>query len=184
MNFLFRSLDRGDKFEKISGDLTYNNPDKIGDIPFQTITSIAESPLEFGVIYAGTDDGKVHMTRDSGKTWTEIMYGIAPDRWVSRLEASRYEKGTVFMSQNGKRHDDFTPYLWKSTDYGKSWQSMTANLPSGPINVIREDPKNPNVLYAGTDLGVYVSINGGQEWQVLSKSVADDVRSRSDHSSA
>jgi photosystem II stability/assembly factor-like uncharacterized protein len=167
MNFLFRSMDQGNGFLKISGDLTYNNPDKMGDIPFQTITTISESPLEFGVIYVGTDDGKVHATRDGGTTWTEVMYGIAEDRWISRVEASRYEKGTVYMSQNGKRHDDFKPYLWKSTDYGKTWQSITANIPSGPINVIREDPKNANVLYVGTDLGVYVSVDGGQKWHVL-----------------
>jgi hypothetical protein len=109
----------------------------------------------------------VHATRDGGTTWTEVMYGIAEDRWISRVEASRYEKGTVYMSQNGKRHDDFKPYLWKSTDYGKTWQSITANIPSGPINVIREDPKNANVLYVGTDLGVYVSVDGGQKWHVL-----------------
>jgi hypothetical protein len=160
-------MDQGNGFQKISGDLTYNNPDKMGDIPFQTITTISESPLEFGVIYVGTDDGKVHATRDGGTTWAEVMYGIAENRWISRLEASRYEKGTVYMSQNGKRHDDFKPYLWKSTDYGKTWQNITANIPSGPINVIREDPKNANVLYVGTDLGVYVSVDGGQKWHVL-----------------
>jgi photosystem II stability/assembly factor-like uncharacterized protein len=167
MNFLFRSMNQGNAFEKISGDLTRNDPGRMGDIPFQTITTISESPLEFGVIYVGTDDGRVHVTRDSGTTWSEIMYGIAEDRWISRLEASRYAKGTVYMSQNGKRHDDFTPYLWKSTDYGETWKSIKANIPSGPINVIKEDPKNGNVLYVGTDLGVYVSVDAGREWHVL-----------------
>ncbi len=167
MNFLFRSLDQGNGFERISDDLTYNDPAKLGDISFQTITTISESPLEFGVIYVGTDDGKVHVTRDSGTTWSEIMYGIAEHRWISRVEASRFEKGTVYMSQNGKRHDDFAPYLWKSTDYGKTWKNITANIPSGPINVVREDPKNAKVLYVGTDLGVYVSVDGGEDWHVL-----------------
>ncbi len=167
MNFLFRSWDRGDKFEKISPDLSYNDPGKMGDIPYQTIFTISESPFELGVIYVGTDDGKVHLTRDGGKSWNEIMYGIAPHRWISRIVASQYDKGTVFMSQNGKRHDDFTPYLWKSTDYGTTWLSIVANIPSGPINVIREDPKNPKVLYVGTDLGVYVSVDGGATWDVL-----------------
>ncbi len=167
MNFLFRSWDRGDKFEKISPDLTYNAPDKVGDIPFQTITTIAESPFELGLIYVGTDDGNVHVTRDGGKNWEEIMYGIAPQRWISKIVASQYDKGTVFMSQNGKRHDDFAPYLWKSTDYGKTWLNIATKIPSGPLNVIREDPRNPQVLYVGTDLGVYVSVDGGQSWDVL-----------------
>ncbi len=171
MNFLFRSWDRGDKFEKISPDLTYNDPDKNGDISYQTISTISESPFQLGLIYVGTDDGKVHVTRDSGKHWAEIMYGIAPHRWISRIVASRYHQGTVFMAQNGKRHDDFTPYLWKSTDFGKTWQSIVANIPSGPINVIREDPKNRNVLYVGTDLGVYVSVDAGQSWDVLPNSL-------------
>ena len=75
------------------------------------------------------------------------------------------------MSQNGKRHDDFAPYLWKSVDFGKTWQDITANIPSGPINVVREDPKNPNVLYVGTDLGVYVTVDGGQKWHVLANNL-------------
>ncbi len=171
MNFLFRSWDRGDKFEKISPDLTYNDPDKIGDIPYQTISTISESPFQLGLIYVGTDDGRVHITRDGGKQWNEIMYGIAPHRWISRIVASQYDPATVYMAQNGKRHDDFTPYLWKSTDYGKTWLDITANIPSGPINVIREDPKNSKVLYVGTDLGVYVSVDGGQAWDVLANNL-------------
>ena len=91
MNFLFRSWDRGDKFEKISPDLTYNDPDKKGDIPYQTISTISESPFELGLIYVGTDDGKVHVTHDGGKNWEEIMYGIAPNRWISRIVASQYD---------------------------------------------------------------------------------------------
>jgi hypothetical protein len=167
MNFLFRSWDRGDKFEKISPDLTFNDPDKMGDIPYQTIFTISESPFQLGLIYVGTDDGRVHVTHDGGKNWEEIVYGIAPNRWISRIVASKYDKGTVFMSQNGKRHDDFKPYLWKSVDFGKTWQNIASNIPSGPINVVREDPKNANVLYVGTDLGVYVSVDGGASWDVL-----------------
>ena len=171
MNFLFRSWDRGDKFDKISPDLTFNDPNKQGDIPYQTITTISESPFELGLIYVGTDDGKVHVTRDGGKQWDEIMYGIAPNRWISRLVASRYDKGTVYMAQNGKRNDDFRPYLWKSSDFGATWQSIASDIPCGPINVIREDPKRPNVLYVGTDLGVYVSVDGGAKWQVLANNL-------------
>ncbi len=171
MNFLFRSWDRGDKFEKISPDLSHNDPDKIGDIPYQTIFTISESPFRLGLIYVGTDDGRVHVTHDGGQHWEEINYGIARNRWISRIVASKYDEGTVYMSQNGKRHDDFTPYLWKSTDYGKTWASIVGNIPSGPINVVREDPKNSKVLYVGTDLGVYVTVDGGESWNVLANNL-------------
>jgi photosystem II stability/assembly factor-like uncharacterized protein len=171
MNFLFRSWDRGDKFEKISPDLTGNDPAKQGDIPYQTITTISESPFELGLIYVGTDDGHVHVTRDGGKQWNKIMDGIAPQRWISRIVASSYDKATVYMAQNGKRHDDFRPYLWKSSDHGTTWQNLAGDIPCGPINVVREDPKRPNVLYVGTDLGVYVSVDGGAQWQVLANNL-------------
>lgn len=167
MNFLFRSKDRGDTWEKISPDLTYNDSKTMGDIPFHTIFTISESPFKAGLIYVGTDDGRAHVTRDFGKTWTEIIKGTVPNRWVSRMVASSFEEGTVYMSQNGKRDDDFTPYLWKSADYGKTWKSIVSNIPLGPINVIREDPDNKNILYVGTDAAVYVSLNGGKEWNVL-----------------
>ena len=167
MNFLYRSWDRGDVFEKISPDLTYNDINEIGDISYQTLFAISESPLKFGLIYVGTDDGKVHVTQDGGNTWTEIMAGLPYKKWVSRLAASAYDEGTVYMSQNGKRDDDFTPYLWKSTDYGRTWRSIAAGIPIGPINVFREDPTNSRILYVGTDIGVYVTIDGGITWHVL-----------------
>lgn len=171
MNFLFRSLNRGDSWEKISPDLTYNDKNKLGDIQYQTIFSISESPLRFGLIYVGTDDGKVHVTKDGGEKWTEIMEGLPYKKWVSEIAASAFNEGTVYMSQNGKRDDDFAAYLWKSTDYGKTWEDISNNIPCGPVNVIREDPKNKDILYVGTDLGVYVSINRGKFWHLLSKNL-------------
>lgn len=167
LNFLFRSMDRGDSWEKISPDLTYNDKNKIGDIQYQTIFSISESPFQFGLIYVGTDDGRVHVTKNGGAAWTEITKGLSPGKWVSEIAASAFDKATVYMTQNGKRDDDFAPYVWKSTNYGKTWESITNNIPSGPVNVIKEDPKNKNILYVGTDLGVYVSVNGGKSWHVL-----------------
>jgi photosystem II stability/assembly factor-like uncharacterized protein len=167
MNFLFRSMDRGETWTRLSGDLTFNDPDKYGDIPYQTIFSIAESPFTFGLLYVGTDDGRVWRTDDSGANWKEINQGV-PTVWVAELVASQYDAATVYMAQNGKRDDNFSPFLWKSTDYGESWTSIVNNLPIGPVNTIREDPKNPDVLYVGTDIGVYVSLNGGAEWHVLS----------------
>lgn len=167
MNFLFRSENRGDEMVKISPDLTNNKLEEIGDIPYQTISTISESYHKPGVIYVGTDDGNLHVTHDGGKTWEGIENGIAANRWISQVEASRHQDGTVYMAQNGKRWDDMTPYLWKSTDQGKTWESIVSNIPSGPINVVREDPKHEGVLYVGTDLGAYVSTDGGKEWHVL-----------------
>ncbi len=165
--YVFRSLDRGDRWERISPDLTYDDPKKMGDIAYQTIFSLAESPLKFGLLYAGTDDGRVHVTKDGGGSWTEITGGLVPNRFIAEIVASKYDEGTVYLAQNGKRNDDFMPYVWKSTDYGRHWTSITANLPTGPVNVIKEDPVNPNVLYVGTDIGAYVSTTGGARWETL-----------------
>jgi len=162
-------MDRGDNMVKISPDLTYNDPKRLGDIPYQTLFAISESPLKFGLIYVGTDDGKVHITKDGGENWKEIMKRLPFRKWVSRLAASAFDEGTVYMSQNGKRDDDFVPYLWKSTNYGETWVDISNNIPGGPINVIREDPHNKNILYVGTDTGVYVSVNGGKIWHSLPK---------------
>jgi photosystem II stability/assembly factor-like uncharacterized protein len=167
MQYLFRSENRGDTFERISPDLSYGIKEELGDIPYQTIFTISESPLKPGLIYVGTDDGKVHVTFDTGKTWKEIMKGLPYRKWVSRVVASRYNLGTVYMTQNGKRHDDYNVYVWKSTDFGKTWQDISGNIPLGPVNVIREDPANRNILYVGTDIGVYVTKDGGKTWAVL-----------------
>ncbi len=167
MQYLFRSLDQGGTWERISPDLTYNNKEKMGDIPYQTIFTISESPIKYGLIYAGTDDGRIHVTKDSGKTWSEITSGLVPNKWISRVEASAFDLGTVYLTQNGKRDDEFGVYVWKSTDFGKTWQDISGNIPLGPVNVIREDPINRNILYVGTDIGVYVTKNGGETWEVL-----------------
>jgi photosystem II stability/assembly factor-like uncharacterized protein len=164
---LHRSTDRGATWERISGDLSYNDSTRYGDIPYQTIFSIAESPLRFGLIYAGTDDGRVHVTQDAGRTWNEVATNLPRGRFVAELVASKYDEGTAYLALNGKRDDDFTPYLYKSTDYGRTWTSIAGNIALGPINVIKEDPKNRNVLYVGMDGGVYVSVDGGQNWNVL-----------------
>jgi photosystem II stability/assembly factor-like uncharacterized protein len=167
MQYLFRSYDQGDSWEKISPDLTYNTPAEMGDIPYHTIFAISESPAKFGLIYVGTDDGKVHVTKDGGKTWQEIMAGLPHQKWVSRIVASQFDVATVYMTQNGKRDDDVVPYIWKSTDYGKTWVDISKGIPLGPVNVIREDPIDPNILYVGTDQAVYVTTDGAKTWNVL-----------------
>jgi photosystem II stability/assembly factor-like uncharacterized protein len=167
MQYLMKSRDRGETWEYISPDLSYNDKNKMGDISYQTLTSISESPLRFGLIYVGTDDGRLHRTKDEGKTWTEILSGVPGNKWISRVEASRYDMGTVYMTQNGKRDDDFQVYIWRSTDFGSTWNDISGNIPIGPVNVIREDPIDENILYAGTDIAVYLSKNGGDSWEVL-----------------
>ncbi len=169
MNMLFRSMDRGDSWERISDDLSYNELEKIGDIPYQTIYSISESPLQFGLLYVGTDDGRVWATEgtDPGG-WGEITGELPQGKVIAELVASKWDLATVYAAQNGKRDDDATPYLWKSTDYGQTWQDIGTGIPSGPINVVREDPKNPDVLYVGTDVSAYVTVDGGATWHALS----------------
>ena len=165
---VYKSLDRGDNWECISPDLTTSpGPEKQGNVPFGTITSLSESRLQEGLFYAGTDDGNVQVTRDDGKSWTKIKSGL-PLKWISRVIASQHELGTVYVSFTGYREDDFEKYLFMSTDFGKTWTSIAGNLPSESINVIREDPSDKNILYVGTELSVYVSLDRGQKWFSLS----------------
>jgi len=166
---LLMSLDRGDRWRAISPDLASPGPQERGTVHVQygTITSISESPFKFGLIYAGTDDGNIHVTHNGGMTWEKITNRLPSKRWVSCLTASRYQEGTVFLTLNGLRNDDFRAYIYRSGDFGKTWESIVGNLPCGPVNVIREDPLNKNVLYVGTDIGLYVSCNRGQTWASL-----------------
>ncbi|HOW85007.1 MAG TPA: hypothetical protein P5119_06585 [Candidatus Aminicenantes bacterium] len=167
MQCVFRSLDRGDTWERISPDLTTNDPATRGDIRYQTLSTLSESPLRYGLLYAGTDDGRLWVTRDGGRAWAEITAGLAHGKWMSRVVASAYDLGTVYLTQNGKRDDDFTPYVWRSADFGRTWTSLAKGIPVGPVNVIREDPVDAKILYVGTDMGVYASLDGGQTWTAL-----------------
>ncbi len=167
LQYVYRSTNRGDTWERISPDLTYNTASQMGDIPYHTLFALSESPLMHGLIYAGTDDGRAWVTKDGGKAWQEIDAGLPFQKWVSRIQASAFKMSRVYMTQNGKRDDDFTPYVWKSEDYGKTWTSIVGNIPLGPVNVIREDPFNKDILYVGTDGGVFVTKDGGQTWNVL-----------------
>jgi photosystem II stability/assembly factor-like uncharacterized protein len=170
--FLFKSTDRGDSWKKISGDLTNNNlsemlPKNSSAIPYQTIVAITESPKKQGLFYVGTDDGRLHTTIDDGKEWIELTSRIPSRRWISRIVPSQHAEATVYVTQRGREDDDFAAYIYKSTDYGKTFKSIVNNIPAGPVNVLREDPRDPNTLYAGTDFGVYISRNGGDKWDVL-----------------
>ena len=164
---VFKSTDRGDNWACISPDLTTNpGPEKRGNVPYGTISMLSESPLQQGLIYAGTDDGNVQVTKDDGKNWTLVKSGLPP-KWVSRVIASQHELGTVYVALTGYREDDFEKHVYMSTDFGKTWTSIAGNLPSEGINVIREDPRDKNILYIGTELGVYVTLDMGRTWHSL-----------------
>ena len=167
LQYVYRSMFRGEAWERISPDLSDHNPAMLGDIPFQTIYALAESPRRFGLLYAGTDDGRLWVTRDGGKAWTELTGNLPQRKWISRVVPSAFDEATVYVTQNGKRDDEFGVYIYKSTDYGKTFTSIGANIPAGPVNVIREDPANAKILYVGTDMGVFVSTDGGGKWNVL-----------------
>jgi photosystem II stability/assembly factor-like uncharacterized protein len=170
---LFRSLNRGDSWEEISPDLTTNDPAKIGlNVPYCTITSISESPLKAGILWVGTDDGKVQVSENHGGVWRDATpaltaAGAPVDRWVSRVFASSHDAATAFVSKSGFRNDDFRPFLYRTTDTGRTWTSISGNLPASPINVVVQDRRNANLLIVGNDLGVYFSINGGGQWTRL-----------------
>jgi hypothetical protein len=164
---VFRSLDRADNFEAISGDLTHNKPQ--GNVPFSTISSLAESPLQFGLLYAGTDDGLLWISRDAGGNWARIDKGLPQNLWVGSVFPSPHDKATVLVSLNGYRNDDFRTYLYMSTDYGITWTSVKGDLPEAVANVIIQDPVNPDLLYCGLDNGTWVSLNRGRSWNYFNR---------------
>lgn len=167
VQYVLKSVDKGGTWKKISPDLTYNDPDKQGDISYQTITALEESVFNPDLLYVGTDDGRLWRTKNGGESWEDIRKEPLPVRWVSRIVASRYDFGTVYVTQTGRRDDDAAVYIWRSTDFGDTWEDISANVPAGPVNVIREDPGNEDILYLGTDVGVYVSKDAGESWDVL-----------------
>jgi len=166
-NKLMRSMNQGDKWDAISFDLT--NGGKPGNVAYGTITSISESPFEFGLLYTGSDDGLVYVSRNSGGEWKKISNTFPKDLWVSRVVASSHKKSRVYATLNGYRWDDFTPYVYVSEDFGATWKNISSNLPVSAVNVIKEDPVNMNLLYLGTDNGAYVSFDLGATWEVFSE---------------
>ncbi|KGL62576.1 VPS10 domain-containing protein [Polaribacter sp. Hel1_85] len=168
-NKLHRSLNKGDDWETISGDLT--NGGKKGNVAYGTLTSISESPFQFGLIYVGSDDGFVNVTKNGGGSWTRISNNLPQNLWVSRVIASKFKKERVYVTLNGYRFDDFTSYVYMSDDYGQTWKNIGNSIPTSSVNVIKEDSENENVLYLGTDNGLYVSFNQGNSWEAFSKNL-------------
>ncbi len=166
-NKFHRSLNQGNDWDLTSADLTKGG--RKGNVPYGTLTTIDESPLQFGLIYIGTDDGLVQVSKDGGYTWQDISAGLEPDQWVSRVEASNFARDRVYVALNGYRWDRFDAMVYRSDDGGKTWQRIGLNLPVEPVNVIKEDPVNQDLLYVGTDHGVYVSLDRGQTFMVFDK---------------
>ncbi|HKE28769.1 MAG TPA: hypothetical protein VKB88_40745 [Bryobacteraceae bacterium] len=178
-NVVFKSTDFGKTWTAISPDLTTNDPEKqksVGTVWTEnttaeyhcTVIRIAESPAQAGVIWAGTDDGNLQVTRDGGKTWTNLTgntHGVPKFAEIAWIEPSRTAAGTAYVAFEHHWFDDFHPYLYKTTDFGKTFTNITANLPNGNyLWVVKEDPRNPRVLYAGGELGLHVSFDGGGQW--------------------
>jgi hypothetical protein len=186
-NRLFKSYNRGDTYVAsadltkqidrnkldlmgVAGDKTMLSKND-GVVHYSTIISVSESPVLPGVVWAGTDDGNLQVSRDGGATFTEVgknLPGLPANHvhWISRIDASHFDAATAYVAVDGHRSDDLKPYLFVTRDYGKTWQSIVNNLPAyGNIQVVREDPKNKDLLYVGTEFGLYISTNGGKEWK-------------------
>ncbi|MGB0925517.1 MAG: WD40/YVTN/BNR-like repeat-containing protein, partial [Minisyncoccia bacterium] len=168
-NKVFRSMNKGVDLEPISEDLTKGG--RKGDVPFGTLSTVQESHMKFGLVYVGSDDGWIHVTKDGGNNWERISDDLPQDLWVSRVEPSRHDEATIYTSLNGYRWDDFNSYIYRSTDYGKNWTKIGTDLPAEPVNVIREDPKNSNVLYVGTDHGLYISLDKGESFMAMNNNL-------------
>jgi hypothetical protein len=179
-NHLFRTTDRGHTWRIISPDLSTKDSvrtnresggltrDVTGAETNATISTLSPSPRDAGVIWAGTDDGNVQVTRDSGGRWTNVrgaIRGVPAGTWVSRIEASHHDPAVAYVAFDGHRDDVFTPWIFRTRDYGRSWTNITANIPAGQvIHVIREDLRNPNLLFAGSEFAVFASLDGGRRW--------------------
>jgi photosystem II stability/assembly factor-like uncharacterized protein len=182
-NVLFQSRDFGSSWEPVSPDLTSPDPARIkpagGPVwldnstaeNYSTIISVGESPAKAGVIWVGTDDGNLQLTADGGGTWTNLVKNIAempPASPVSHAEPSRTSASTAYVAFDRHLHDDYRPHIFKTADSGKSWTRLTRGLPEKAyVHVVKEDPKNPSLLYAGTEVGLFASWDGGQNWQSL-----------------
>jgi photosystem II stability/assembly factor-like uncharacterized protein len=184
-NILFKSTNEGQSWEPISPDLTRNDKSKLGPSGgpitkdntsveyYCTIFAMAESPRQKGLLWAGSDDGLVHVSKDAGKTWENVTPKDLPE-WsmVSQVDASAHDAGTMYLAVNRYKHDDKRPFIYVTSDYGKSWKKIVNGIPdSAFVRVVRQDPVNPNLLFAGTETGVYVSFDNGARWQSLQLSL-------------
>ena len=188
-NYLFKSTDRGDSWTRLGGDLTTGadrnklqifgkTPDKTtlsrhdGVEEYPTITTLSESPLTPNVLWVGTDDGNLQVTRDGGKTWKNValrLPGVPKGTYVTRVVASKYAEGAAFVTFDGHRTDDYNVYLFQTSDYGETWKAIRNGIPdsAGTVHVVREHPRSANLLFAGTEFGLWVSWDHGANWTAL-----------------
>jgi photosystem II stability/assembly factor-like uncharacterized protein len=170
-NHLFKTTTQGRTWYVLGPDLTRGEPGASAE-GGHTLSAIAESPRKAGLLYTGSDDGRVHVSNDDGEHWKEVATdlpgGVPPARWITHLECSPHATGTVWLAIDRHRQDDRAPYLFRSDDTGATWKSLSANLPAeGPVHVVRADPRNPDLLYVGTEFGLFVSLDAGATWQPL-----------------
>ncbi len=184
-NVLFKSVNEGQSWTVISPDLSRHDPKTLGPSGgpitldqttaeyYATIFALAESPRVKGLIWAGSDDGLIHLTRDGGKTWTDVTPGGFGDfTRVSIIEASHYAPGTAYVAANRYQLEDWAPYIWKTTDYGRTWKKIVNGLPATEfVRTVREDPVRQGLLFAGTERGVWVSFDDGASWQTLRRNL-------------
>ncbi len=187
--FLFRSKDRGDSWERISPDLTTNDPAKqkqmdSGGLTIDnstaenhcTIFAISESPKSRDVVWVGTDDGNVQVTRDGGKTWTNVagnVPGLPKNAWVSSVQAGRFAEGTAYATFDNHMLGDMKTYVYRTTDFGKTWEPLATADVKGYAHVVKEDVVNPDLLFVGTELGLFVSVDGGKQWAPVHREPAE-----------
>jgi photosystem II stability/assembly factor-like uncharacterized protein len=187
-NHIFRTSDGGETWTALSPDLSTRDPEKIvigrsggltldnsGAEHHGTVTTISESPIAAGVIWAGTDDGNIQLSRDGGRTWSNVrssVRDVPAGTWVGRIEASHFATGTAYVTFEGHRQDVFTPWIFRTTDFGATWISLTTGIPDGQVvHLVREDLRNPDLLFAGTEFGMYASLDGGRRWHRFSGSM-------------
>lgn len=172
-NRVFKLTERGEHWKTISPDLSTQDPNKTttvgsGAETYGVVYTLAESPLKAGQLWAGTDDGKVWLTENDGETWTDLTPNLPAEvkgRWINRLEAGYHDPRVAYMAVDTHVAGNYAPLAYRTSDAGHTWKSIAANLPShGPVKVVREDPKNPQLLYAGTEFGLFVSVSGGENW--------------------
>jgi photosystem II stability/assembly factor-like uncharacterized protein len=205
-NYLFKSTDRGDSWTRLGGDLTTGvdrnklqvfgkTPDKStlsrhdGVEEYPTITTLNESPVTADVLWVGTDDGNLQVTRDGGKTWKNVagrVPGLPKGTYVTRVVASKYAEGEAFATFDGHRTDDYNVYLFQTSDYGETWKAIRNGIPdsAGTVHVVREHPKSRNLLFAGTEFGLWVSWDHGSNWTALKNNFptvpVDDIEIQAD----
>lgn len=178
LQHLYQSDDGGKNWTMISPDLSYNDKSHMGVYPYliyhQAITSIAEGNIP-NALYAGTDDGRVWKKDANKTTWTEITKGLPMNKYVARIVPSRFIPGRVYVVLNDRRQDNITPYIYVTADNGATWKPVSSNLPAAPVNCLAEDLDNPQILFCGTDIGVYMTKNGGKSWIALNGNIPASV---------